>query len=217
MDRNRNLKNGLITFLTITGDLMALNILWFLCSLPIITIGPSTNALFTVTLKLAKGESVSVLKTFFKAFKENFKQALAVGAFSVFTIITLYADVNYILAIDGLFQKLYIVIACIVLAILLTTITYLNALIAKYNNTLKGHIINTFKLAFVNPIQTILMWLILLVPVFCVLFIQPIVLLYMGWFFILFLVSLPIYICSIILTGIFKKFDKTEGKNNAKR
>lgn len=213
MNKGSNLKNGLVTFLTITGDLMALNILWFVCSLPIITIGPSTVSLFTVTLKLAEGESVSVLKTFFKAFKDNLKQSLIVGAFSIFTIFTLYADVNYILAIDGTLQKVYIVVACIVLALLLTTITYLNALIAKYNNTLKGHIINTFKLAFVNPIQTILMWLILLVPVFCVLFIQPIVLLYMGWFFILFLVSLPIYICSIIMTGIFKKFNKSEGEN----
>lgn len=212
MDRNSNLKNGLVTFLTIIGDLMALNILWFACSLPIITIGPSTNALFTVTLKLTEGQPVSVLKTFFKAFKENFKQTLVVGAFSIFSIITIYCDVNYILAVEGAIQKLYIVIACIALAILLTTITYLNGLIARYNNTLKEHIINTFKLAFVNPIQTILMWLILLVPIFCVLFIQPIILVYMGWFFILFLVSLPVFVCSIILNGIFKKFDKDSRK-----
>ena len=208
MDRNSNLKNGLITFLTVAGDLMALNILWFVCSLPLITIGPSTNALFTVTLKLAEERSSSVLKTFFKAFKENFKQSLIVGAFCIFAIIILYADVNYILAVEGAVQKLYIVVACIVLALLLTTISYLNALIAKYNNTLKGHIINALKLAFVNPIQTILMWIILLLPVFSLLFIQTIVLLYLGWFFILFLMSLPVYGCSIILNNIFKKFDK---------
>ena len=206
MDQNSKLKDGLISFLTIAGDLMALNILWLVCSLPIITIGPSTNALFSVTLKLAEGESVSVLKTFFKAFKENFKQSLLVGAFSIFVIITLYADVNYILAIEGTIQKIFIVVACLVLGVLLSTITYLNGLIAKFNNSLKGHIINTFKLAFVNPIQTILMWLILLIPFLCLLFIQPIVLLYLGWFFILFLISLPAYICSIIMTGVFKRF-----------
>lgn len=212
MDRNSNLKNGLITFLTITGDLMALNILWFVCSLPIITIGPSTNALFTVTLKLTEGQPVSVLKTFFKAFKENFKQSLIVGAFSIFSIITIYCDVNYILAVEGVIQKLYIVIACIALAILLTTITYLNGLIARYNNTLKEHIINTFKLAFVNPIQTVLMWLMLLIPFICLLFIQPIVLLYFGWFFILFVVSLPVFTCSLILNGIFQKLNKGDRK-----
>ena len=213
MNRNDRLKYGLIKFLTVTGNLMALNALWFICSLPIITIGPSTCALYKVTLMMAEGESVTVLKPFFKSFKENFKQSLAVGAFSIFTIFTLIADVDYILGIEGTLQKVYIVVACIVLAILLTTITYLNALIARYNNTLKGHIINTFKLAFVNPIQTLLMWFILLIPIILLLFIPPLVLVYMGWFFVLFLVSLPVYACSIILIKIFKRFDITqEGK-----
>lgn len=210
MDKNNRLKYGLINFLTITGNLMALNALWFICSIPIITIGPSTCALFSLTLKMADGENVSVLKSFFKSFKENFKQALAVGAFSIFTIITLIADVDYILAIEGILQKIYIVIAIIVLAILLTTITYLNALIARYNNTLKGHIINTFKLAFVNPIQTLMLWLILLIPFILLLFVPPIVLVYIGWFFIVFLFSLPVYLCSLVLIRVFRRFDIQE-------
>lgn len=208
MDRNSGLKEGLIKFLTISGDLMALNILWLICSIPIITIGPSTCALYKVTLKLAEGETTTVLKDFFNSFKENFKQSLAVGAFSIFVIISLYADIRYILAIEGTIQKVYIVITCIVLAILFITITYLNALIVRYNNTLKGHIINAFKLAFVNPMQTILMWLILLSPVLLVLFVQPIILIYLGWFFLLFTVSLPIYLCSRVLVKIFKKVEK---------
>jgi len=187
---------------------MSLNILWFVCSLPIITIGPSTNALFSVMLKIASGESVSVLKVFFKAFKTNFKQSLIVGAFSIFVLVSLYADINYILAISGTLQKVFIVVAIIVLAMLLIIFTYGNALIARYNNTLKEHIINAFKLAFVNPVQTISMWLILAVPVLCVLFIQPVILIYIGWFFILFLVSLPVYFCSIIIMSVFSKFNK---------
>lgn len=191
---------------------MVLNLLWLVCSIPIITIGPATNALFTVTLKLAQDEPVRVLSTFFKAFKVNIKQSLIVGAFSIFIIISLYADVLYILAIEGAIQKIYIVIFCIVLAILLIIITYLNALIARYNNTLKGHIINAFKLAFVNPLQTILMWLIILAPVLMFLFVQPIILLYIGWFFLLFLFSLPIYLCSTILNIVFKKIEVKEVK-----
>lgn len=208
MDNSSNLKRGIVTFLTVTGDLMALNILWIICSIPLITIGPATVSLFTVTLKLVSGEPVPVLRTFFKAFKDNFKQSLVVGVFSLFIIFTIYADIAYILAIEGALQKVYIVVVCIVIALLLTTIIYLNALIARYNNTLKGHIINAFKLAFVNPIQTIIMWLIILSPIFCFLFIQPIILLYIGWFFIFFLVSLPVYVCSIFLSFIFRKFDK---------
>ena len=206
-DRNSRLKAGLIKFLTIAGDLMALEALWFICSLPIITIGPATSALFDITLRIANDEPATVLKGFFIAFKKNFKQALIVGVFSIFVLVTLYADVMYILAIEGTLQKLYIVIAILVLAMLLIIVTYGNGLLVRYNNTLKGHIINAFKLAFVNPVQTILMWLVILSPVFMFLFIPPIILVYIGWFIILFAVSLPVYICSNILLKIFKRFE----------
>ena len=211
MDKSNKLKTGLIKFLTIVGDLMALNALWFVCSLPIITVGPSTNALFSVTLKLAEESSFPVLKTFFKAFKENFKQSLVVGAFSILAILLLYADIGYVFAVEGPLQKVYIVVSILLYAVLLTTISYLNALIARYNNSLKGHIINTFKLAFVNPVQTIIIWLTLSIPVLIVLFVQPIVIIYLGWLFIFFLVSLPVYICSTVLMNIFKKFDNERG------
>jgi len=210
-NKNSKLKNGLVLFLTVVGDLMSLNLLWLACSLPIITIGPSTCALYDCLLHLANEESFPVLKTFFKSFKANFKQSLIVGALSIFVLVTLYADVNYILAIEGNLQKLFIVIAILVLAMLLIIATYGYALIAKYNNTLKGHIINAFKLAFVNPLQTIIMWFVLLIPVFLFLFVQPIILIYIGWFFILFLVSLPVYLCCRILVLIFKKFDMRSG------
>ena len=206
-EKNNNLKAGLARFLTITGDLMALEALWFVCSLPIITIGPSTCALFTVLLKIANGETTTVLSTFFSSFKSNFKQALCVGAFSLIAIVVIYVDASYALAVGGTLQKVYIIVSILLTAILLITITYLNALIARYNNTLKGHVSNAFKLAFVNPIQTIFMWLIILLPVVLILFVPPIILVYMGWFLILFAFSLPAYLCSKIMIKIFKKFD----------
>ena len=52
-----------------------LNLLWLLCSLPIVTLGASTTALYTVTLKMAKGEDVPVTRQFFRAFRENFRQS----------------------------------------------------------------------------------------------------------------------------------------------
>lgn len=52
-----------------------LNLLWFVCSLPIFTIGASTTALYYVTLKIAKGEETSVTRMFFRSFRENFRQS----------------------------------------------------------------------------------------------------------------------------------------------
>ena len=52
-----------------------LNILWLVCSLPIVTIGASTTALFYVTLKMAEDRDDGLTRMFFKAFRENFKPA----------------------------------------------------------------------------------------------------------------------------------------------
>lgn len=52
-----------------------LNLLWFVCSLPLVTVGASTAALYAVTLKLVAGEDDHLTQRFFRAFRENFKQA----------------------------------------------------------------------------------------------------------------------------------------------
>ncbi len=52
-----------------------LNLLWLVCSLPIFTAGASTTALYYASLKIVRGEDSHVTAHFFKAFKENFKQA----------------------------------------------------------------------------------------------------------------------------------------------
>lgn len=57
------------------ADVLILSILWFVCSVPIVTIGASTTALFYVYGKKVRGEDPYIAKMFFKSFKDNFKQA----------------------------------------------------------------------------------------------------------------------------------------------
>lgn len=53
-----------------------LGLLWAICSIPIVTVGAATTALYTVTLRLVRGtEGTSTVRQFFRAFRANFKQA----------------------------------------------------------------------------------------------------------------------------------------------
>ena len=52
-----------------------LNLLWILCSLPLVTMGAATTALYSVTLKLVDGTEGNITRQFFRAFRENFRQA----------------------------------------------------------------------------------------------------------------------------------------------
>ena len=63
---------------TFLGQMIVLNLLWMICSLPVITAGASTTALFYCMLKLRKYDDVRVFKDFFSSFKQNFVQSTLV-------------------------------------------------------------------------------------------------------------------------------------------
>ena len=52
-----------------------LNLLWFVCSIPIFTIGAATTALNYACLKIVRDEDSHVGAMFFRSFRQNFKQA----------------------------------------------------------------------------------------------------------------------------------------------
>ena len=58
-------------------DLIVLNILFFLTSIPIVTVGASLSALYTVTLKGVRKEDSYIVRSYFAAFRENFKKRYA--------------------------------------------------------------------------------------------------------------------------------------------
>ncbi len=70
------------------ADVFLLSVLWAVCSLPVITIGASTSALYYVALKMARSHEGYLVRSYLKAFRENLGQAtvlwmmlLAVGLF----------------------------------------------------------------------------------------------------------------------------------------
>ena len=59
-----NPESSTMRFLEKAANLMLLNLLWILCSLPIITIGASSTALYTMVFKLLNSENESIIAIF---------------------------------------------------------------------------------------------------------------------------------------------------------
>lgn len=76
-----NENNIVHIFLNKIGDIVLANLLFILCSVPIVTIGPALTALYHCTLRSVKDNNNGTVKTFFRAFKDNFKQSLIVWLF----------------------------------------------------------------------------------------------------------------------------------------
>ena len=62
-------------FLYFVADIVTLHFLWILYSLPIITIGASTTALYYSCMKRIRTGEGYVTQNFRKSFRQNFKQS----------------------------------------------------------------------------------------------------------------------------------------------
>lgn len=209
MDRQNKLKNSLLTFFHNLFDLMVVNCLWLLCSLPIITIGPATCGMYTVTLKLARDEAVNPLKDFLHGFKSNLKAGILLELICVLPLVIAAGDVWFALQQTGMMQSLYLALTAIAAMLFLILISYTFALQAMFENSLKQQVFNAFKLAAVAPGKTIGIWLILLIPVLAALMLPPVALKMLGFLYLVAGVSGPVYWASRILRNIFDRVNGT--------
>ena len=70
-----NQDNKILNFFSRVVDLLLLNFLFVITSLPVFTLGASLTALFSAAMKLVRNEESYVSKDYFRAFKTNFRQA----------------------------------------------------------------------------------------------------------------------------------------------
>ena len=83
-------------FLRTVTNLVIVNILYIICSIPIITFGAAYSAKYYVAMKVIRGEGTGVVIPFFKAFKRNFKQATAVWIVMLVAIFLIIFDWRWI-------------------------------------------------------------------------------------------------------------------------
>lgn len=125
-----------------------LNILWFLCCLPVVTAGASTTALFYVTLKMAKDEEGNVTKSFFRAFKENFKKATVIWLILLALGIVLAVDgyIFYHMRFENAFWAVGTAVFLVAVAAYAIVLMYIFPLLARFENTVRAMFLNSIML-----------------------------------------------------------------------
>ncbi|MED9966589.1 MAG: YesL family protein [Blautia sp.] len=133
-----NPDNPVMQFITKIVYSVYLNILWFICCIPVVTAGAATTALYYVTLKMAKNEEGGITKSFFKAFKENFKQSTIVWLILLALGIVLGID-GYVLwhmRFENAFWTIITAIFLVAVAAYLIVVMYIFPLMARFENTI---------------------------------------------------------------------------------
>ena len=146
------------------ADLCILNIICVVCCIPVITAGASITAMYYVTLKMVRNEEAYIVRSFFKSFKQNFKQATIINLIMLLIGVVLYVDLNVSKAMQGgagqIFQVIFMAFGLIYFILFL----YVYPVLARFYNTIKNTIKNALFMAIRHLPYTVVMVLIAVCP-----------------------------------------------------
>lgn len=164
MDRFFNMDNKFFTVMGRVADLIMLNVVFLICCLPVVTIGASLTALHYVTLKMARNEESYIIKSFFRSFKQNFRQATIINLIMLAVGAVLYLDLNIVSNMTGsMAQVLYILLIAFGFLYLIIFL-YIYPVLAKFYNSIKNTFRNALLMAIRHLPYTILMAVITIAP-----------------------------------------------------
>lgn len=149
-------------------DVIAVSILWFICSIPIVTVGAATTALYDTVYRNILRNQGYCYKGFFKCFKENFKNTIPTSViFAVLTAVSMW-DISLALS-GGSVISGYQITFFILWVLTITWAIWTFALTARFENswrkTIKNgllmffaHLPVTLGMAVVFAISAMLVW-----------------------------------------------------------
>ncbi len=166
-----NLDGPVLQFINKIVYSVYLNILWFICCIPVITIGASTTALFYVTLKISKNEEGSITKAFFHSFKENLRQGTVIWLILLAFGIILGIDgyVLYHMRFENVFWTLCTAVFCVAAAAYAIILMYIFPLLARFDNTIGAMFKNALfigvRFLFCTALMAVIYFVMLLIVV----------------------------------------------------
>ena len=196
-----DMENPLMRALGAICDLLVLNLLTVLCSLPIVTAGAALSALDDVALRIVRGEDAGVVRPYFRALRGNLKQGVALGLIFQFAAVVLYVD--YRAAASAPVLRVPVVAAAMVVG---AAALYAFALQARDENPVRVTLKNAASLSVAYFPRTLgLLFFTVTLWLLCLRYFQialPVLL--------MFGLSLPAYIGAMLFNPIFQKLEHKE-------
>ena len=127
-------------------DCVWVSILWVICCIPVFTIGASTTAAMSVALKLADDEEGYITKSYFEAYKANFKQGVPMGLIFLVAWYAVYLDFQLFGAVKNN-PVILLIIGMVSVFLVIIAMIYSFSLLARYENTVVRTIQNSMDIS----------------------------------------------------------------------
>lgn len=139
--------SSLMQFLGKMADIMLVNILFVVCSLPVVTVGAAAAAACKVIQDMLLENDCGILKRFFQTFRRNFRQAtISWLLFALAVGILIYDALLFFFFCEGSLATVLYILLGFLAFLVLGTATWLFPLMVRYENSLRNHIRNAFHL-----------------------------------------------------------------------
>lgn len=213
MNRFFSMDNKFFVFMGKVADLCLLNLICLVCCIPIVTAGASITALYYVTLKMVRNEESYIFRSFFKSFKQNFRQATIIHLIMVAAAVLLYLDTNIVKNMGEPMSQIMSVIFAVFTLVYAMILLYLYPILAKFYNSVKNTFANAILMAIRHLPYTFIMLLICALPV--LIFFVPSLQIQMTLILLVILFGMAViaYLNSFFLVKIFDKYipENSEG------
>ena len=195
-------ENPLMRALAVAADLLLLNLLTLLCSLPVLTLGAALTALCRSVQSIVRDEDSYLFRDYFRTLRDNLLRGSAMGLLFLLAGALIWLDYRLAEVFIPPLRLTAAALGVIVLAVAL----YAFPLQARYVNSFGGTLKNALTLTVAwfprtvgMVVCTLALWLIAL---HFFRYALPVLLMF-GF-------SLPCYVCALLYNDIFNTLEKDE-------
>lgn len=205
MDRFFDANNPVMQFLSRIVDLAVLNLMTAACMIPIVTAGPAIAAMNNVLLHLVRRDETYVWKMFLTSFRQNLKQGIGLGL--IFTAVFAVAGIELMMlhSIDAKSSTVFMIIITVIGLGVFAVGIYAFALLARFENTVRGTLVNAASLALGHLPRTLGMLAVWAAWAALLWLLHGILLLVL-----LYGLTIPAYLCVRIYDPIFRELEPNE-------
>ncbi|HJC64685.1 MAG TPA: DUF624 domain-containing protein [Candidatus Blautia merdavium] len=197
-----NINSPVFQFLNTFTEFVLLNAVFLITCIPLITIGASITALYTVTLREARGEEGYLVHSYWKAFLENFRKSTLLFLVYFASGCVLLFNLVFWLQMQTPAGNLLLTGICLLSLLWLVSLLYVFPLQARFENSLSQTLRNALLLALSNRLCTVVILLLFLAAaaLFCLTSVFRLFLLVFGFAFLA-------YCNSFFFLKVFRKYE----------
>ena len=203
-----SLDSGFMRTMSRIADLFILNVIYLVTCLPVVTIGAAGTAMYTVCFRLGTAREGSLVKDYFRAFRDEFRQATLVWLFLLLFGAASCVNIILVLGTGGWMHYLFFPFV-LFLVVVLMMVSYAFPLMSQFRNDTKSVLKNALIFSVAYLPRTVLIVVINVFP-WALLLTNLYLFLQVGFLWIAIYFAAAAYINTRLLKKVFAPYMEQE-------